>query len=273
MVQLKELKLWKWFKNPHNSKNEQCVFFHIPKSAGVWVQHLFDHWNNKLGRKIFLAPPQHFFYSYDYKCGLNGRINYGGIKKYFKRHNLNNCFTICSIRDPFEWYLSFFIWSHGADPESFSRKGLVPHYSTFDKFILDNKINYVGAVRPHLNACNSFVRLTSLKMDFEHLVLNTFPELTDFVKDSFINLESINSLSNVKNAKQRDALNNSELKKKFKIYIDNHKTENFYTEEMIKLIYKRDQLIFYLLNLDSPIILPEQKLSQYINSLKLHINL
>jgi hypothetical protein len=25
-----------------------------------------------------------------------------------------------------------------------------------------------------LNACNSFVRLTSLKMDFEHLVLNTF---------------------------------------------------------------------------------------------------
>ena len=68
-------------------------------------------------------------------------------------------------------------------------------------------------------------------------------------------------------------MNNSELKKKFKIYIDNHKTENFYTEEMIKLIYKRDQLIFYLLNLDSPIILPEQKLSQYINSLKLHINL
>lgn len=252
------------FNWPVRQRRKNCdrwVFLHIPKNAGRWIQMIIPELNGSLGAEIFSGIPQHYLYRYYGKSGLKGDINYGGLRKAFKSHNLSDAYTFCSIRDPFQWYLSFYIWSHAVDPDTFVKKGLVPCYGTFEEFILDNKVTYIGAVRPHLNACNGYVRLASLRDDFEYLISRTFPERLCSFNGAVFEKGYYNNLSDIPNEKQRKALEDSELKARFRAYIEGKETDCFYTEEMKATVRRRDALVFRMLESERPVVLLDRKLS------------
>lgn len=244
---------------------KKWLFLHIPKSAGRWIQNVIPELNKSLGAELFEGINRHYMYRYAQDCGLNGSIDYGDLKKTFAKHRMSSLYTFCSIRDPFQWYLSFYIWSHAVDPDSFFQHSHVPrYYHTFEDFILAGEVTYIGAVRPHLNACNSYVRLASLKDDFRHLIETAFPEKAGAFDDSIFKKKAFNTLNSIPVEKARKSLENSDLKKRFAAYIENKETDCFYTEEMKEAIRQRDALVFHLLSLDSPLVHLDHKLADIV---------
>jgi len=239
---------------------KQWVFLHIPKSAGVSVQKLLDRWNTHLGEQRFLAPRQHFFFDYNASSGRNGKFDYGGISQFYKEHHLEDRLVFCTLRDPYEWYLSLYLWSHGVDPRAFQRKGLfrrknlIPHFESFEEFILSNKVTYVGAARPHLNICNSYIRVAHLVDDISWLLRVAAPDIADRLLTSGLVLTKENRTANVPNEQRRERFERSGLRGSFAQFVENREVAPYYTNEMRAAIESRDRLIFTLIKQPNPLI-------------------
>jgi len=77
------------FTKTPRQKSTSCdrwVFMYIPKCAGQWIKKIMRELNSSLGEEIFSGIDLHFFYRYEQGCGLDGGINYGELKKTFKKH-------------------------------------------------------------------------------------------------------------------------------------------------------------------------------------------
>ena len=117
-----------------------------------------------------------------------------------------------------------------------------------------------------MNACNSYVRASSLKEDLMCLVERTFPGKAGSIDSAIFEAKPCNSLKNVSNEERRKVLDESELKGRFRAYIEDGETDCFYTEEMKEMIRERDSLVFQLLEPENPVMVLDQKLSRFLSA-------